>query len=108
LNHLKKLIFNDDISFFVNTILTDGEHKLILTNFWIPPNNCNFPIESTRILKFQIQWIDLFPWILYSKIKNGINCKYCLIFAKDISGKGNNQTLGNFVLKIFNNWRKPK
>jgi hypothetical protein len=48
-----KLICNDDISFFVNKILTDAEHKLILTDFWIPPNHYNFPIESTRNLKFQ-------------------------------------------------------
>jgi len=103
-----KLICNDDISFFVNKILTDAERKLILTDFWIPPNNFNFPIESIRNLKFQIQWIDQSPWILYSKIENGIYCKYCLIFAKDVSGKGNNQKLSNFVSKSFNNWRKAK
>jgi len=88
--------------------LIDAERKLILTNFWIPPNNYNFPIESTRNLKFQTQWIDQFPWILYSKIENGIYRKCCLIFVKDVSGKGNNQKLGNFVSKSFNNWKKNK
>lgn len=88
--------------------MTDAERKLILTHFRIPPYNYNFPIQSTRNLKLQVQLIDQFSLILYSKIKNGIYCKYCLIFAKDISGKINNQKLGNFVSKSFNNWKKAE
>jgi len=43
---------NEEQTIEKNAII-ESSSKLILTDFWIPPNHYNFPIESTRNLKFQ-------------------------------------------------------
>jgi len=57
-------------------------------------------------LKFQFNWFERFPWLVYYTIDNGgALCKYCVIFGQEFGGKGNNQKHSSLVIKIFNNWK---
>jgi len=47
--------------------------------------------------------MNLFPWLAYSKIRQGGYCKYCVAFAK-YGGIGN-QPLGQLVVKPFINYK---
>ena len=51
--------------------------------------------------KFQAKWSSLYPWIHYSKDKNGVFCKACVLFAPE---KVNYQSLGVLVTTLFRIW----
>lgn len=59
--------------------------------------------NKKRKLKFRLLWLNLFPWLAYSKIKQGGYCKYCVAFAK-YGGIGN-QPLGQLVVNPFINYK---
>ncbi|XP_025205791.1 zinc finger MYM-type protein 1-like isoform X5 [Melanaphis sacchari] len=96
-------IYVDDISLFTNTSksLTNEEKLKVLKHIWVPPNNFTFPVieNKKRKLKFQSSWMNLFPWLAYSKIRQGGYCKYCVAFSK-YGGIGN-QPLGQLVVNPF-------
>lgn len=60
-------------------------------------------INKKRKLKFQQSWLNLFPWLTYSKIKQGGYCKYCVVFSK-YGGVGN-QPLGQLVMEPITNFK---
>ena len=43
------------------------------------------------------EWFVKYPWLAYSKFKEGAFCKISLVFAIEMAGKGCNQKLGAFV-----------
>jgi len=68
-----------------------------------------FPIlepNKERKLKFQHHWLTTYSWLLYSEIKSGAFCRFCVIFAK--CGGVGNQKLGILSSEPFNNWKKAK
>lgn len=81
-----------------------------LNNFWKP--TANFPFPSTSIGNEKVKrrcnysWLLDYPWLVYSKSKNGVYCKYCCLFATECPGNSRSQSLGQFVKEPFNNWRK--
>lgn len=81
----------------------------MLRNVWVPNVNYEFPLlekYKARGLKFQYKWFTEFNWLVYSEIKQGVFCKYCLLFAK-YGGIGG-QPLGQLVSTAFSNWKKAK
>lgn len=38
-----------------------------LKNPWTPPKNYQFPIKKQRWLKFQVDWLNRFPLLVYSQ-----------------------------------------
>jgi len=65
------------------------------------------PIIGKRNLKFQFNWFKRFFWLAYITIGDqGAMCTFCVLFARDLGGKGNHQQLGMLVNKPFNNWKK--
>ncbi|CAI6353852.1 unnamed protein product [Macrosiphum euphorbiae] len=65
---------------------------------WEPPLSFAFPvqIEGNRTRKFQDRYLQPFPWLAYSKDKQGAFCKRCVIFITSGGGVGN-QSLGKLV-----------
>ncbi|KAF0724972.1 zinc finger MYM-type protein 1-like [Aphis craccivora] len=55
---------------------------------WEPPVSFAFPVqlEGNRTSKFQHKYLQLFPWLAYSKDKQGAFCKWCVIFANSGGG----------------------
>lgn len=56
-------------------------------------------------LKFQLSWLHKWKWLAYSNIDNGAYCKYCVLYAKNEVGSGN-QSLGQLCFKPFQAWKK--
>lgn len=71
---------------------------------WIPEQNYKYPTNNKRNLKFQHHWLYKWTWIAYSKMFDGVLCKYCVIFNEHEGGSGS-QKLGKFVLTPFSNWK---
>ncbi|KAL5238253.1 hypothetical protein ACI65C_005663 [Semiaphis heraclei] len=89
---------SNDIGLFANRTLTDADKKIVLRNLWVPNVNYEFPLlekYKARGLKFQHKWFAELNWLAYSEIKQGIFCKYCLLFAKH--GGVGSQPLGQLV-----------
>ncbi|KAL4153370.1 hypothetical protein QTP88_001203 [Uroleucon formosanum] len=100
---------SNDIGLFANRILTDADKKIVLRNLWVPNVNYKFLLlekYKARGLKYQHKWFTEFNWLAYSEIKQGVFCKYCLLFAKH--GGVGSQPLGQLVSNAFTNWKKAK
>ncbi|KAL5237556.1 hypothetical protein ACI65C_004966 [Semiaphis heraclei] len=89
---------HDIASFIKNRSLHDSEIIACLKLTWEPPVSFAFPVqlEGNRTRKFQHKYLQLFPWLAYSKDKQGAFCKWCVIFANSGGGVGN-QPLGKLV-----------
>lgn len=79
----------------------------VLKNVWKPQKCYDFPLlehNKERSLKFQYAWLDKYSWLAYSKALNGGFCKYCVVFAGNTGGVGN-QPLGNLVVSPFQQFK---
>ena len=52
----------------------------LLTDHFQPSVNYNFPKGASR-RSFQHQWLQSFPWLVYSKQEDGGFCLPCVLFA---------------------------
>ncbi|KAH8022550.1 hypothetical protein HPB51_025262 [Rhipicephalus microplus] len=98
-----------DLGLFVlksNNVNDPETMEKLLLNPWTPPADYDYPATGKRNLKFQPQWVDRYPWLVYSKKLQGALCKYCVVFASECAGKGEHQRLGCFVTKEFTNYKK--
>lgn len=88
-------------------ILTDKQKKNIITNPFVPDESFSFPTRNfgKRKLRFRREWVESWEWLTYSPTRNGVFCKYCVVFSSGTAGKGSHQTLGSFVSKPFDNWK---
>ena len=89
-----------DMARFLGYDLTDDDRYNLLTNAWQPPQLFAYPThkEQGKMRKFQSQWLQNYPWLVYSKSSDGGLCKYCFIFNK----VGRPTVLVNQPLKLFN------
>ncbi|KAF0745937.1 zinc finger MYM-type protein 1-like [Aphis craccivora] len=84
---------HDIANFVVDHALKYSEIVNSLKFAWCPSPNYIFPQQiegkgkNQRNRKFQYKYLDLFPWLAYSKIKNGAFCKWCVVFAFSGGGK---------------------
>lgn len=72
---------------------------------WKPDGTFKFPQSGQRNLKFQLNWLTNWSWLSYSKMLDGVFCKYCVLFNQNEGGRGK-QKLGKLVLEHFSNWKK--
>lgn len=68
----------------------------------MPDVKYQFPAEDCGKFKrtFQLKWLNTFNWLAYSKLKEGVFCKYCVLFLNQTNvGKGSHVVLGKLVTK---------
>jgi len=65
-----------DIGLFLSASnnINDAKKYELLKNPWTPPKNYQFPIEQQRWLTFQLDWLNRFPWLVYSEKVQGALC----------------------------------
>lgn len=95
-----------DIGLFLSASnnINDVKKYELLKNPWTPSKNYKFPVEQQRRLKFQLDWLNRFPWLAYSEKVQGALCKCCVLFANNSVGKGIHQKLGALIVKPFTKW----
>jgi hypothetical protein len=85
--------------------IDDSVKYQILTKPWTPPS-FSFPTLTSRNLRFQLKWMDRFPFLSYTKVQGGGElCRYCVFFAQGEVGKGQRVKLGKLAAKPFSNWK---
>ena len=89
-----------DIGLYVNKhdIPDDIKYQL-LKQPWKPDATYKFPKiqQSGQNRSFVYNWLNTFPWLAYSKAKEGAFCVYCVLFATPTVGKGSHQSTGVLV-----------
>ncbi|KAL4112600.1 hypothetical protein QTP88_016351 [Uroleucon formosanum] len=62
--------------------LSDKEKVSILQNVWTPDLKFNFPYDNSGKYKpkIQIKLLETFKWLAYSKLREGLFCKFCVLF----------------------------
>lgn len=98
-----------DVGYYTGSnIKIDDDLKYRLLKYpWMPEKTFKFPVsDDKRKLKFQIQWIERFSWLVYTSTgQQGALCKYCVLFARDCAGKGSHQQLKSLVTKPLTKWK---
>ncbi|CAM4782204.1 unnamed protein product [Rotaria magnacalcarata] len=93
--------YTDDIGLYVSNNTAKNDFSLLnrlLTKPWIPPSNYNYPkIEQSGKTRSVCQhsWLVRYSWLNYSKMHQGIYCRYCVLFSR----KCENQYLGQLIKK---------
>ena len=73
---------NDVAKFIGNSVhISDADKYKLLTNPFEPGASYVFPKGSSG-RAFQFRWLQLYPWLAYSKEKNGGFCIPCVLFAR--------------------------
>lgn len=106
--------YSNDISDYVKTKgikMTDYNKAKILELSNMPVKDFVYPF-STHVKKrkeekryLNSHYCERCKWLVYSTEKNGLYCKYCVLFA-DKGGKCNNVDLQKFVTKPLTKYAK--
>ena len=91
----------DDAAQFISSRSTSVERYYLLTNHFHPPPDYNFP-RGEKGRTFQYRWLQSFPWLVYSKQKNGGYCLPCVVFASTGYQGSNPGVLVSRPLTAFN------
>ena len=92
---------DDDIGLYVLNNTAKNDFSLLnrlLIKPWIPSSNYVFPkIEQNGKNRSVCQhsWLVKYSWLTYSKLHQGVYCRYCVLFSR----QGENQSLGQFINK---------
>ncbi|CAN7941870.1 unnamed protein product [Ixodes hexagonus] len=88
-------------------IKDDETRRRLLMNPWKPGSKYCFATLGKRKFKFQTQWTEKYPWLVYSRCQGqeGALCNVCVLFGQECSGKGSHQKLGGLVLTRFVRWK---
>lgn len=89
-----------DIGLFVSIPVSDEKRFELLRNVWKPDLTYNFPCkkDGAQNRRFNHSWLQKFPWLSYSHIKQGAFCICCVLFA---TREQRNQELGVLVTKLL-------
>ena len=86
--------------------INDSVKYQILTKPWTPPPSYSFPTLASRNLRFQLKWMERFPFLSYTEVQGGgAVFRYCVIFAQGAVGKGQHVKLEKLVATPFSNWK---
>ena len=88
-----EIVSNMDIGKYIGVSVDDNTKLQLCKSAWKPPNGYPFPLHATRKIKFQMSWLEKFPWLVYSKEKEGPLCRPCVLFAQEFVGKGGTKEL---------------
>ena len=70
-----------DVASFVGTRVTNADQRYnLLNNLFKPCADYSFP-KHTDGRSFQFQWLQRYPWLVYSRQENGGFCLPCVLFA---------------------------
>lgn len=97
-----------DVGFYaIQEKISDEYFKVqILKTPWNPPRDYKFPISTKRNLRFQLKWMERFPWLSYSEYKSGAYCRVCVVMGRSLDeGKGGHQRIGQLVTEPFCKWK---
>jgi hypothetical protein len=65
--------YDDEAKFVNSRRLTSNERYNLITNHYRPPQGHSFPkVATQKGRSFQQRWLELFPWLVYSKHANGV------------------------------------
>jgi len=108
-NNVRKNIFFDALyigNFIDNqsSKLNDDKKYIVLTKTWRPDILYNFPKDKDS-RKFQLKWLDNFPWLSYSQKHEGVYCRTCVLFSRDVGGRSK-ENLGYLCTKPLNKYNK--
>ena len=88
---MKKLLCNkkDSSTFFSLKNVSNTDRLTFIKNIFISGKPFVFPkkIDEEGDRPFQHSWLEIFPWLCYSLIKDGAYCMYSILFNGDSSGK---------------------
>ncbi|KAF0764068.1 52 kDa repressor of the inhibitor of the protein kinase-like, partial [Aphis craccivora] len=103
-NNVEKNIFVDalDIGNFIDSQssnLNDNKKYLALTKIWKPDSLYNFPKDKDS-RKFQLKWLNDFPWLSYSKKYEGVYCRTCVLFSRDVGGRSKEHLVCSCQIKF--------
>ena len=93
---------DDDIGLYVSKALSSNDFSLLirlLTKPWAPGSTYVFPkLEQNGKTRSVCQhsWLAKYPWLSYSKIHQGVYCRYCVLFSRQGDSR---QWFGQFVNK---------
>ena len=85
--------------------LSDAEKLGVVSRHFMPDKGFEFPVRvqaDGKQRKFQLAWLDEFPWLVYSKTCNAGFCLPCLLFAPD------NPKLGQLYRSPLENFTRFK
>ena len=82
----------------------DAKKFKLLTKVWQPDKTFKFPaVEMFKKQRsFRYEWLQTYPWLVYSAHCDGALCKYCVLFGS-ISGK-NSECLEKLYSEPITNW----
>lgn len=84
--------------------LNDDKKYFALTKTWRPDILYNFPKDKDS-RKFQLKWLNDFPWLSYSQKHEGVYCRTCVLFSRDVGGRSK-ENLGQLCTKPLNKYKK--
>ena len=60
-----------------------------MKNIFIPSKSFRLPKKSDQKgdSPFYYNWLELFPWLSYSLIEDGVYCMFCVLFNGGSSGR---------------------
>ena len=85
----------------IRTTLQRASIYILHTNHFKPPHDYGFP-NATKGCSFQHRWLELFPWLVYSKLENGSYCLPCVLLASTGYHGSNPGVLVSCSLTTFN------
>ena len=84
---------------------SNDDIKSLLDNVWKPSNRMDCPSTSGR--RFQLSWIETYPWLAYSKEVDGAFCIWCVIFGHRFQALSKNSSkLEQLYREPFRSWGK--
>ena len=70
-----------DVASFVGTRIANADQRYnLLNNHFKPGADYSFPKHANG-RSFQFQWLQRYPWLVYSRQENGGFCLPCVLFA---------------------------
>jgi hypothetical protein len=87
--------------------LTDKEILFYLTKPFTPTSTTLFEkkVYSGKTRSFQLQWLEKFNGLVYSKKDKGAYCKFCVLFSNMLSD-ARIASFGALVVEPLKNWKK--
>ncbi|XP_028418971.1 uncharacterized protein LOC114544578 [Dendronephthya gigantea] len=89
---------NFDVAMYRDMVggMNSSEICNLIRNVFKPDKKYSFPKTNGR--SFRYEWLDLYPWLCYSPLKDGAFCLSCVLFGDRFPGK---------ALKIKNLFSEP-
>ena len=91
-----------DVSLYREKVkgLNTAQISNLIKNVFKPEKQ--FPFPKTNGRSFRYNWLDLYPWLCYSPLKDGGYCLSCVLFGDRFPGKASK--LKNLFSEPFRRW----